>query len=363
MNLHPKLRPAWQRWLLLIPISALMLYKVLRLPRWVLPRAVRSIVQNWDVEMFRMILASRIQRAYIDQPCTFRQPASAEPRVEVDPPYRLDAGQIRQFYERGYMGPFDAFGVDEMTAFREELLAIEKSKSATYGFVTPRDRHLEMPQLWNFLSAPALTERAAQILGPDLLCWRSQIFYKGPGTPAIQWHQASTFMVEDYLDPAIFPTDRSSMFQLTLWVAVDDATSENGCLRFVVGSHRHIRPIRFGGEEGFYKARFSLEFDRRAGEAVEVPVRAGQFIIFTERCIHGSGPNVTDRHRLAFNCRVIPTDVPVYPNKRYYRSVYNGGKYHLDKWGVALLRGTDHHQLSRTIPSSALRGESQRRAA
>ena len=75
-----------------------------------------------------------------------------------------------------------------------------------------------------------------------------------------------------------------------------------------------------------------------------MPVKAGQFIIFTERCIHGSGPNTTDHHRLAFNMRVIPTHVPAYTNKKYYRSVYNGGKYNLDKWGVALLRGEDRYR-------------------
>ena len=63
-------------------------------------------------------------------------------------------------------------------------------------------------------------------------------------------------------------------------------------------------------------------------------MKAGQFIIFTERCIHGSGPNTTDHHRLAFNMRVIPTHIPAYTNKKYYRSVYNGGKYNLDKWGT-----------------------------
>ena len=69
---------------------------------------------------------------------------------------------------------------------------------------------------------------------------------------------------------------------------------------------------------------------------------------------HGSGPNTTDRHRLAFNLRVIPTSVPVYTDKKYYRSVYNGGKYHLDKWGVAVLRGEDRYKLSRTIPEYEL---------
>ncbi len=100
-----------------------------------------------------------------------------------------------------------------------------------------------------------------RLLGPDLLVWRSQYFYKGPKSPAIQWHQASTFMVEDYQDPGIFPPDRSEIFQLTVWVAIDDATPERGCLRFARGTHDRIRTIKFGGEEGFYNAAYTLDFD------------------------------------------------------------------------------------------------------
>jgi non-heme Fe2+,alpha-ketoglutarate-dependent halogenase len=207
------------------------------------------------------------------------------------------------------------------------------------------------------MSHPAITERVAQLLGPDLLCWRSQLFYKPPHSPAIQFHQASTFMVEDYLDPAIFPPRLDEMFQLTVWVAVDDAVPENGCLQFVRGTHNRIHTIKFGGEEGFYNASFSLEFDRDPQRVVTLPVKSGQFVIFSERCIHGSLPNTTDRHRLAFNMRVIPTHVPVYTNKKFYRSVYNGGKYHLDKWGVVVLRGEDRYQLSRAMDAATLRGE------
>ncbi|MEM9658239.1 MAG: phytanoyl-CoA dioxygenase family protein, partial [Planctomycetota bacterium] len=262
MNLHPKLRPLWQRALLLPPIAGLMVYKASHLPRRILPRALRSIVANWDYRMFLMVLRSRLKRAYIDQPCDFRMPTSFEPKTIVDPLYRMPNDQIRSFYENGFVGPFDAFSAEEMSRFREELLTVESTPSSTYGFVTPRDRHFEMSRLWHYMKSPAITERLAQLLGPDLLVWRSQIFYKGPKSPAIQWHQASTFMVEDYLDPAIYPTDRGEIFQLTVWVAVDDATPENGCLRFVRGSHDRIRTIKFGGEKGFYNARFSLEFER-----------------------------------------------------------------------------------------------------
>lgn len=356
MNLHPKLRPVWQRALLMPPLAGVMGYKALGLPRRILPAALRSIVTNWDYSMFWQLLSSGMTRAYIDQPCVFKMPTEFQPKTQAPAPYRLTPAQIRQFYENGFLGPFDAFSREEMASFRQEMLATEHSVSQTYNFVTPRDRHFEMPRLWNYMKSPAITERCAQLLGEDLLVWRTQMFYKGPQSPAIQFHQASTFMVEDYLDPALFPKDRGEIFQLTVWVAVDDATPENGCLEFVRGSHTHVRTIKFGGEEGFYNARFALEFDRDPAQIVKVPVKAGQFIIFTERCIHGSGPNTTDRHRLAFNLRVIPTSIPVYTNKQKYRSVYNGGKYYLDKWGVALLRGEDRHRLSRTVDMEQLHG-------
>jgi len=316
--------------------------------------------------MFWLLIKSGGTRAYIDQPCEFVMPDTFEPKVKVAPKYQLTSDQVQKFNEEGFIGPFDAFSRKEMAELRLEMLALENTKSKTYGFCTPRDRHFEMPLQWDCMTSPAITERVAQLLGPDLLCWRSQLFYKGPHSPAIQFHQASTFMVEDYLDPAIFPQNTSEIFQLTVWVAVDDATPENGCLQFVRGTHDRIRTIKFGGEEGFYNARFSLEFDQEQSRIETVPVESGQFIIFTERCIHGSPPNTTDQHRLAFNSRIIPTSVPAYTDKEKYRSVYNGGKYHLKHWGVSVLRGEDRYQLSRTVDPKALHQQlatEQRRAA
>jgi non-heme Fe2+,alpha-ketoglutarate-dependent halogenase len=357
MNLHPKVRPLWQRLLILPALVLAVAYKALHLPTRPLPRALRSIITQWDYSMFWMLIKSGVRRAYIDQPCEFKMPATFAPKVLVAPKYQLGEQQIRQFCEDGFLGPFDAFSREEMADFRIDLLGIENTKSKTYGFCTPRDRHFEMPRLWNYMKHPAITERLAQLLGPDLLCWRSQIFNKEPHAPAIQFHQASTFMVEDYLDPAIFPTDRREFFQLTVWMAVDDATPENGCMQFVRGTHDRIRTIKFGGEEGFYNAQFSLEFDRDPSRIVTLPVASGQFVIFAERCIHGSPPNTTDRHRLAFNARVVPTNVPVYTDKEKYRSVYNGGKYYLNNWGVTVLRGEDRCQLSRTVDIEKLHRE------
>lgn len=374
MNMAPKLRPLWKRVLIVPGLMALMTWKALRLPTSFLPKDVQSVIKNWHYCQFWMLITSGVTRAYIDEPCTFRMPEKMEPKVEVAPEFRLSEEQLRSFYENGFLGPLDAFSPEQMREFREEMIAAENEISPTYEFKTPRDPHFHMPKVWDFMKSPAITERVAQLLGPDLLVWRTQFFHKGPGSAAIQWHQASTFMVEDYIDPALFPTDRSEIFQLTIWVAVDDSTYENGCLEFLRGSHERINPIKFGGKDGFYRASFTLEHPYGDDRIVKLPVRSGQFIIFTERCIHGSGPNTTDRHRLAFNLRVIPTNVAVYPNKERYRSVYNGGKYSLKNWGVAVLRGEDRYQLSRvrqpeelytqaTQPVIAATEADQRRAA
>lgn len=347
MNLHPKPRPLWQRVLALPILTLLMVYKALRLPTFFLPRDIKAIVRNWDLRMYWVLISSGLSRAYIDQPCEFAMPADVGPKCKVDPKWQLSEKQLRGFYEDGFIGPLDAFSREEMEDFRKEMLAMEHAKSQTYGFVTPRDPHFENQRIWNYMNSPAIKERVAQLLGPDLLVWRTQIFFKPPKSPAIQWHQASTFMVEDYQDPALHPANRNDIFQLTVWVAVDDSTLDNGCLDFIRGGHNRVNTIKFGGEEGFYNAAFSLEFDRDPKRIVRVPCKAGQFIIFTERCVHGSGPNTTERHRLAFNLRVIPTNVAVYPNKKFYRSVYNGGKYFLDNWGVVQYRGVDQYNLSR----------------
>ena len=49
MNLHPKVRPLWQRALIVPALTFLMIYKALHLPRRILPRDLRSIVKNWHL--------------------------------------------------------------------------------------------------------------------------------------------------------------------------------------------------------------------------------------------------------------------------------------------------------------------------
>src|SRR5687767_2142185 len=105
MNLHPKVRPLWQRVLALPILTLLMVYKALHLPTFFLPRDIRNIIKHWDFRVYWVLISSGLNRAYIDQPCEFTVPADCTPKVVVDPKWRLTEAQIRKFYEDGFIGP------------------------------------------------------------------------------------------------------------------------------------------------------------------------------------------------------------------------------------------------------------------
>jgi non-heme Fe2+,alpha-ketoglutarate-dependent halogenase len=351
---EPRDRPLWQRTLYWLGTMFLATWKLLRLPVGFLPPPIQSILRNWTPEMYRVVITSWVTRAYIDQPCVFNtQPEQVAVKADVQPRYALSEQQLRAFARDGFLGPFDAFTESEVTALREQLLRTRERPSENFGIVTDRDLHLETPAMLEFMRHPAILEVAAQLLGPDLMTWRSQLFFKGPGGREIQWHQASTYLLEDYLDPVLVPPDRNQLFQLTVWIALGPATKENGCLQFIPGTHDCIRTIRFGGERGFYQVSFNLEFDRDPARVTTMEMKAGQFVIFSERVIHGSGPNQTDEMRFAMNYRLLPPYVKVYPNQNYHRAMHMGQAYSLDRWGTVLLRGTDAYGYNRRAAADA----------
>jgi len=346
LQLRPEPRSFLVRTLLVAGLCFLGVWKALGLPRGFWPQPMRGILRNWTWGMFGVVIGSWVTRAYIDQPCTLKEPSPMAARAEVAPEYRLTPEDLESFYDNGYLGPYPAFTSQEVQDLADSLLLRRKAPNYVYGIATDRDLHFEDDKLLRFLSHAAILERAAQLLGPDLACWRSQVFLKEAGGEAIQWHQASTYMMEDYQEPALLPPDRNRLFQLTVWIALDPATKANGCMQVIAGTHRRIRTIRFGGRNGFYKVNFNLEFSEDPQSAVSLEVPAGHFILFSERVIHGSGPNHSMQRRMAVNFRLIPPSVKVYPDQTVHLAMHMGQEYPLDRWALLMLRGEDRFGLN-----------------
>ncbi len=133
---------------------------------------------------------------------------------------------------------------------------------------------------------------AAQLCGDGMTIDYDQLLAKQPHkTDAVfAWHQ----------DMAYWPAtdDRRTA---TFWLAVDDSTVENGCMRFVPATTHedHLRPHApvFGGRGESH----ALGTELRDGDVVvPVPISRGDCTVHNERVMHGSGGNRTDGFRRAY---------------------------------------------------------------
>ena len=119
-------------------------------------------------------------------------------------------------------------------------------------------------------------------------CMQSMLFLKPSGFPGQAWHQDERF---------IATRDRSLV---GVWIALDDATLENGCLRVIPGSHKmgKLWPTKPHNEtEEFDPSDESFGFNDDDEEVIEL--KAGSAVFFNGYLLHRSLRNSSDTSRRA----------------------------------------------------------------
>src|SRR5262245_51616907 len=109
----------------------------------------------------------------------------------MDASFRLSPAEIDSFYEKGFAGPFTMYEPEEMTEIWEQA-RMDLLDTESAAFPKSRlnyDRHLDLPALSTMISHPRLVDRISSILGPNVLCWRTEWFPKYPGDEGTDWHQ------------------------------------------------------------------------------------------------------------------------------------------------------------------------------
>jgi len=141
--------------------------------------------------------------------------------------------------------------------------------------------------LWH----PRVTIPAMQLLGGPVRFWHDQLFCK----PAhhggvVAWHQDYSYWTRTH-----------PMAHLTCWIALDDATPDNGCLHYVPGSHRwDLLPITgLAGDMEAIRGVLNDEQWERFRSPVPAVVRRGEASFHHPLMVHGSFANRTPGARRA----------------------------------------------------------------
>ena len=213
----------------------------------------------------------------------------------------LPTETLQSRYQReGYLICPGLVSAQTVETLRKETVAIASGHRGPIAGVTSYDSinedalksvlaihfpHKISPLMCDMLHHPAIVDVLTQVVGADVKCMQSMLFIKNAGKPGQAWHQDETFI----------PTHDHSL--IGVWIALDDATIDNGCLWVQPGSHtkgtlwpsQSIPDPRFDGALEAYG--WEAEFGpREGGVAAQVP--AGSVVFFNGHTLHRSLNNV-----------------------------------------------------------------------
>ena len=223
-------------------------------------------------------------------------------------PFRVvSPEQAQQYDELGYFVLEGAVAPAEIDELLAEIDPFEhRQEEALRGmedgrfFIARADEitfttHLVVPspRLRQFTSSALFAGVCADLIGPDVRLYWDQAVYKKPGTESpFPWHQDNGYA---FVEPQQY---------LTCWVALTDATEENGCPWVVPGLHRLGTLAHEYSDIGFVCLR-----DPHG--AVPVPASAGSIVVFSSLTPHSTGPNRTDQVRKAYIVQFAPDGAEV----------------------------------------------------
>ncbi|MGW4887572.1 phytanoyl-CoA dioxygenase family protein [Streptomyces murinus] len=193
-----------------------------------------------------------------------------------------------------------------------------------YPHLRPEEYHhplMRNDAFWvRLVTDKRLVDIAELILGPDLACFTSHYVCKPPrdGRPVL-WHQDGAYWK---LRP---------MAALTVWAAIDESTTENGCLRIIPGSHElpiHAPAVRTDVANMLYsetREEIVRDWADKAG-VVDIELQPGDVSIHHPNILHCSEANTSEKRRCGLDIGYIATSTLVANEGLYLDPVLVRGK-------------------------------------
>jgi len=231
--------------------------------------------------------------------------------------HNISSDQVSFFRENGFIIIEDFLSPGELEHWRETVMHAVMNRNgrkmpgkelktgeddginedaAYYGKVF--DQLLNLWQTDDCVKKLMLDERigkmAADLAGVNSIrIWHDQALFKRPWANPTSWHLDTPFWSF---------SDRNA---LSIWVALDDATLQNGCLFFIPGSN-HQTTFENKGIGKNMDSIFEVYPQFMKTDPAAVPMKAGSCSFHNGLTIHGANANMTSGFRRAMTCAYMP---------------------------------------------------------
>jgi len=215
----------------------------------------------------------------------------------------LSAAEVEAYHRDGQLTPAHRLPADlmvRMTRAIEHLIAanagIRPEQLVGAHVAKSQDSGVRgETELLECTRHPDILDMVEQLIGPDLIMWGSQVFSKAAGDGlAIPWHQ----------DGQYWPM--RPLKTVTVWIAIDPARVENGCMRVIPGTHRGgLMAHEFTDRPGLALNQ-GLVDPVDESQARDVILEPGQVSLHDAMVVHGSNANRSGLRRCGYAVRYMP---------------------------------------------------------
>jgi phytanoyl-CoA hydroxylase len=210
----------------------------------------------------------------------------------------VELQRLNLAYQRdGFVAVPDLLSGAEVEALRAEIVAIARGRRGSVEGTMSREDlsdeevignilalhmpHKISPLMLASMSHPRIVEIVKVLVSPNLKSMQTMLFVKKAGKPGQAWHQ----------DEHYIPTRDRSL--CGAWIALDDATVENGCMWMHPGSQRRgvLYPTKPHADARFDSADEAFGHDYLREGGVPIELKAGGAAFFNGYVLHRSLPN------------------------------------------------------------------------
>jgi ectoine hydroxylase-related dioxygenase (phytanoyl-CoA dioxygenase family) len=218
----------------------------------------------------------------------------------------LSTAEVKFYQDNGYLLPkrqvFNPTMLAELTSIFEEHWE-KHGRKMNNEQDTP---HFRDERLLKYLLHDDVLDLVEPLIGPNIGLWSSHFICKEPligrQTP---WHEDSA-----YWNGRLTNFDKI----VTVWLAIDRSSKENGCMRVIPGTH--VNGFSDYEEVGTDQNIFHLEIKNLdESKAVYFELEVGQCSLHDSRIIHGAQANTSNYRRCGYTMRYFSTEARVISEK------------------------------------------------
>ena len=229
----------------------------------------------------------------------------------------LSAEEVARYRRDGQLTPTWRLTPARLSAMRASLVRLLEARPALRpDFIALPHVPWDGPdgaaiarEFFGYVNDPALLDVVEQIIGPDIVLWASAVFCKPAATGLeVPWHQ----------DGQYWPIRPRAT--VTVWIALDDVSVDNGCMRVIPGSHRLGEfSHEVSDREDLVLNNVLNDARIDLNQARNIELAAGQISLHDVALVHGSQANTSGRRRAGYAIRYMPS------TSLYDRTVDMGG--------------------------------------